>query len=216
MFDSDKWIEIFATMAKNPLRTFLTGLSVGIGVFILVVFQGLGFGLQNGAMQELQDDAINSIRVQRGRTSMPYAGLKANRQIEFKNDDLDFVLNEYEGTDVYSGRLGFWGSTISFGNESQNFGVRCVHPGHLELERSDMTGGRYINEYDIQEERKVAVLGQTVVEDLFKGHPPVGEYITVRGIQFKVVGTYNDPNSRWENRQVLLPITTGAENVQCK
>ena len=209
MFDSDKWIEIFATMAKNPLRTFLTGLSVGIGVFILVVFQGLGFGLQNGAMTELQDDAINSIWIRKGRTSMPYAGLKPNRQIQFKNDDLEFVLEEYEGTNVYSGRLGFWGSTISYGSESQSFGVRCIHPGHLELERSDMTGGRYINEYDVSQERKVAVIGQTVLEDVFKGRPSVGEFITVRGIQFKVVGTYNDPNSRWENRQVLLPVSTG-------
>ncbi|MGB0423394.1 MAG: ABC transporter permease, partial [Flavobacteriales bacterium] len=166
MFDSDKWIEIFATMAKNPLRTFLTGLSVGIGVFILVVFQGLGFGLQNGAMQELQDDAINSLWIRKGRTSMPYAGLKANRELEFKSDDLNYILDEYEGTNVYSGRLGIWGSAVSFGNESQNFGVRCVHPGHLELERSNMTNGRYINNYDVAEERKVAVLGQNVLEDL--------------------------------------------------
>ncbi|NQX90896.1 MAG: ABC transporter permease [Flavobacteriales bacterium] len=207
MFDSDKWLEIFTTMSKNPLRTALTGTSVALGVFILIVFQGIGFGLQNGVEGEFDDDAINSMWIRSNRTSMPYAGLQPNRPIQYKDDDLELIREKY-GVNVYSGRYGRWGAPVSFENKTQNFAMRGVHSGHLFLEKTDITEGRFINEFDLAEERKVAVVGQTIVEDLFKGENPNGKFIKVFGIQFKVVGHYNDPASRWENRVVYLPLTT--------
>lgn len=209
MFDWDKWMEIFHTIIKNPLRTFLTGLSVALGIFILVVMQGLGFGLQNGVMKQIQDDAINSIWVRSGTTSIPYKGLNSNRRIEYDNDDLAWVLENVEGVTDYSGRFMRWNSTISYGKEKMNFGIRAVHPGHQMLERTDVKEGRYINTSDVANMRKVALVGKTVYDDLFRGKPAVGEYIEVNGISFRVIGMFEDPNSRWENRQVYLPISTG-------
>jgi putative ABC transport system permease protein len=85
MFDLDKWMEILDTMAKNPLRTFLTSLSVAVGIFILVVLLGLGQGLENGVQTTFQDDAVNSIWLRAGMTSLPYKGYKPNREVQFKN-----------------------------------------------------------------------------------------------------------------------------------
>jgi putative ABC transport system permease protein len=209
MLDWDKWLEIFHTIIKNPLRTLLTGLSVALGIFILVVMQGLGFGLQNGVMKQIQDDAINSIWVRSGVTSIPYKGLNANRRIEYDNDDLAWVVENVEGVTDYSGRFMRWSSQISYGREKMDFGIRAVHPGHQMLERTDVKEGRYINTMDVTNMRKVALIGKTVYDDLFKGKPAVGEYIEINGISFRVIGMFEDPNSRWENRQVYVPISTG-------
>ena len=209
MFDRDKWLEIFHTIITNPLRTVLTGVSVALGIFILVVMQGLGFGLQNGVYSQIQDDAINSLWVRSGRTTLAYAGLNPNRSIQYKNDDLDWSIDNIEGIGEYSGRLQFWGSSMTYENSTMDFALRSVHPGHQELERTDLVSGRYINEGDIAGMRKVAVVGQNIVDDLFKGKDPVGEMMTIRGIQFRVVGHYEDPNSRWENRVAYVPMSTG-------
>ncbi len=209
MFDIDKWSEIFATMIKNPLRTFLTGLSVGLGIFILVVMQGLGFGLQNGVMAEFNDDAINSLWIRSGNTSIPYAGMKSNRRIEYENNDLSMIRDLFGGEDTYSARVSLWNANVKYQGQAQNFGVRSVHPGHQELEKTVMKEGRFINENDIAEERKVAVVGQTILDDLFRGAPALNQYIEIAGVNFKVIGTFSDPNGRWENRQIYLPISTG-------
>lgn len=209
MFDRDKWMEILDTMAKNPLRTMLTSLSVAVGIFILVVLLGLGQGLENGVQSTFQDDAVNTIWLRSGRTSLAYQGFQPNRQVKFRNEDHDEVKNSFEEIDYSSARLTFWGSLLKWEQQVGNYGVRCVHPEHLLAERTELTGGRFINTRDIDEKRKVAVIGQTIIDDLFKDHPAIGEYIEVMGIRFLVVGTFNDPNSRWENRQVYLPISTG-------
>lgn len=208
MFDIDKWLEIFHTMITNPLRTVLTGVSVALGIFILIVMQGLGFGLQNGVYKTMQDDAINSIFINSWMTALPYKGRNAGRYISLETKDLDYLVGHYEQIDNYTGRVGFWGVPIEFGNEAMNFSVRGVHPGHLELERSNMTAGRYINQSDLIEFRKVTVLGQTIVDDLFRGRNPIGEYVKIFGVVFRVVGTFEDPGSKWENRNAYIPITT--------
>jgi putative ABC transport system permease protein len=160
-------------------------------------------------MKQIQDDAINSIWVRSGVTSIPYKGLNANRRIEYDNDDLAWVVENVEGVTDYSGRFMRWSSQISYGREKMDFGIRAVHPGHQMLERTDVKEGRYINTMDVTNMRKVALIGKTVYDDLFKGKPAVGEYIEINGISFRVIGMFEDPNSRWENRQVYVPISTG-------
>ncbi len=208
MFDLDKWMEILDTMAKNPLRTLLTSLSVAVGIFILVVLLGLSQGLQSGVSQTFQKDAVNSIWVRGGQTALAYQGYKPNRNIRFNNEDVK-EAKVIDGVIDYSARLSFWGAILKVGSQQGQYGVRAVHPAHAVVEKTEITAGRFVNQGDIQNARKVAVIGQTIIDDLFKQNDPIGEQIEIFGIRFTIVGTFRDGNSRWENRQVYIPITTG-------
>ncbi len=91
MFELERWEEIFDTIRKNKLRTFLTGLSVASGIFILVVLLGIGEGMRNGISQEFKRDAANIIYVYTGVTSKEYKGLNPGRRIQMKNETQEFI-----------------------------------------------------------------------------------------------------------------------------
>jgi putative ABC transport system permease protein len=94
MFNKDRWREIFETIGKNKLRTFLSGFTVALGIFIFIILFGLGNGLKNTFQEFFLDDASNAIYIFPGKTSLPYKGFKANRRIDFENEDLeDIKLN---------------------------------------------------------------------------------------------------------------------------
>ena len=193
MFDIDKWQEIFSTISKNKLRTFLTAFSVAWGILMLIILLGTGNGLQRGVHNDFIDDAINSIWIYSGQTSMPYKGFKPGRYVQFTNDDHESVGRSIEGIDQMTSRFYLRGTTIvSYQNETGNFSVRSVHPGHLAIENTIMIEGRYINDFDIKEHRKIAVIGTIVERDLFKGEPSIGKYINVNSVPFKVVGVFKD------------------------
>ena len=130
-------------------------------------------------------------------------------RVQLKLSDYEFAKEEQAQTAIGTARLQFWGQAIKYKDQVSNFSVRCVHPGHQQTEMTEISSGRYINEGDLKETRKVAVIGQTVVEELFENEDPLGKMITVMGVNHFVVGTFDDPNSRWENRIVYTPITTG-------
>ena len=209
MFDLDKWTEILVTMAKNPLRTVLTSVSVAVGIFMLVILLGLGNGLQNGVKGMFDDDAINSLWIRSGTTTMPYKGMKPDREINFTNEDYDLVMREVRGIEYATARVWIWGASVEYGKESGSYMVNCVHPAHAELERSIITTGRYINQEDVENQRKVAVVGEEIVKELFKGADPIGKYIEIYGVTFQVVGTFKDEGSERENRVVYAPVSTG-------
>ncbi len=208
MFNLDKWIEILNGMIQNPFRSFLTMNAIGIGIFILVILQGLGGGLQNGAKSSF-DDATNTIWVNSGRTSRAFGGFQPNRRVQMHLPDYDYAKEEQAKTNIATARLQFWGSQIKYGNKVGNFTLRCVHPGHQQTEMTEIGKGRYINEGDIKDKRKVAVIGMTIKKELFQAEDAIGKMITVRGVNHFVVGVFDDPNSRWENRVVYTPISTG-------
>ncbi len=211
MFDRDKWLEILTTMLKNPLRTILTSISVAVGIFILIILLGLGKGLQNGAMDSFADDAMNSIWVRSGRTSLPYGGYQSNRRITYKDQDRQEVAEKIEGIEKSSARLMYYGTRTIYKNQLGNFILFGVHPAFQDLEKIKLKTGRYLNQGDIVEHRKIAVIGGSVIDDLFKKENPLGKYLEVKGVKFLVVGTYNNPNSRWENKQIHIPITTAQQ-----
>lgn len=211
MFDLDKWQEIFYTIRKNKLRTMLTAFSVSWGIFMLILLLGAGNGLQNGVKHQFDDDAINSIWLRSGQTSMPYKGMKPGRQIEFTNGDYEAIRASIEGVEHITGRYYLWGDlTVRYGKKYSSFQVRSVHPGHLHLEKTMMNNGRYLNELDLKERRKVAIIGQKVKEALFPApdQDPIGEYIDINGIKYKVVGVYNDSGAEGEERIIYIPVST--------
>lgn len=209
MMDFDQWQEIFSSIRRHPLRTALTALGVFWGIFMLVILLGAGRGLQNGVEHEFRDDAINSIWIRRGETSIEHNGLPKGRQIQFNNEDYAMLVDHFEEIDQITGRYYLSGDqTTSYGGRTLSFNTRAVHPGHQYLENTIMLTGRYINDQDIAQSRKVAVIGRIIVEELFGDQNPLGQDINVGGIVYQVVGTYEDTGSDNEMRIIYLPIST--------
>lgn len=210
MFDTDKWQEIFSTIRKNKLRTFLTGFSVAWGIFMLMILLGSGTGLQNGVNKQFESSATNTIWVWSGQTSMPYKGMKPGRNIQLVNEDYDAVKKSIKGIDKSSSRYNMWGSnTLSYKKQFGSFNVRNVYPDYAHIEKITITKGRFINDPDISQFRKVTVISTKVEEALFKGEDPMGKYISVNGVPFKVIGLFTDEDNRDDNMQTIyLPIST--------
>ena len=208
MFNRDTWLEIAHTVLSHPLRTALTGVSIALGVFILVVMQGLGFGLQNGVEQQFADDAVNSIWVQAGRTQLAYKGNQANKQVKIRENDVEAIFAEMDTVYASSRRIRKWGVQMEHGDQAGSYPIRGVDPDHQMLENTKLTDGRYVNQRDIDEQTKVAVLGQTIVDEIYQGENPIGTHIIIGGVLFSVVGTFNDPASRWENKMAVVPYST--------
>ena len=207
MFDIDKWQEILGTISKNKLRTFLTGFSVAWGIFILIVLLGAGQGLRNGAESQFLHDAVNSINIEGGMTAMPYKGIKPGREIILKTADYVYLKNNLNHIDKISAALGANSTEMSYKNRHGSYMLRSCMPDHDYLENASMISGRFINENDIKEYRKVCAIGFPVRDELFKNEDPIDKFINVNGIAYKVVGVFTDPGNGDLNR-IYVPLTT--------
>jgi putative ABC transport system permease protein len=209
MFDLDKWQEIFITIWHNKLRTFLTSFSVGWGIFMLVLLLGAGRGLENGVRSQFEDDATNSIWVSSGTTSLPHDGLQPGRNVRFTNEDYEAVWRNIPEADHVTGRFYIPGTlTVNRGDKYGDFDVRCVHPDHRFLEKTQIVRGRFLNPNDIHDYRKVVVIGEKVHESLFGEANPIGEYIEFNGVPFQVVGQFEDAGDESEQEMIYMPIST--------
>jgi putative ABC transport system permease protein len=202
-------LELWDVLSRNALRTILTGLSVAWGMFMLVVLLGAGKGLENGAAWEFRDDAQNSIWIGGGKTSLPHAGRGPGRPVLFKNSDFEELPRKVPGIEHLTGRYWLWGEfSVSYGAKRSSFNILGVHPEHRFLEKTLMTRGRYLNDSDLADRRKVAVVGSKVTEILFGSRDPVGEYVNIRGLAYKVVGEFADVGGENELRKIYVPIST--------
>jgi putative ABC transport system permease protein len=210
MFDIDKWQEIFYTIRQNKLRTFLTAFSVAWGIFMLMILLGFGTGLQHGVEYDFREDAINSIWISAGQTSIPYQGMKPGRQITLKNDDLDYLSQKVDGVEHSAGRFFCYGEfTVRYKDKYSSYSVLGITPDLKYIENQTPAKGRYINQQDMEEKRKVAIIGPKVVEGLFtEDEDPIGKWINVRGIQYRIVGIYNDKGDEGEINRIFIPLTT--------
>ncbi len=210
MLDFDKWQEIFESLKKHKMRTLLTAFAVWWGIFMLVILLGAGNGLQNSFEKNFGDDAINSIWMYPDRTSEPYKGLPAGRWIRFNNSDFDVLKNRVEGVEYITGRYYLGGElVVEYEGKTLSYDVRSVHPDHLFIENTLMKNGRYINETDISERRKVCTIGKLVKESFFKENDnPVGQRLNIKGTEFTIVGVFEDKGGENEMRKIYIPITT--------
>ncbi|MEK9851494.1 MAG: ABC transporter permease, partial [Flavobacteriaceae bacterium] len=208
MFSRDRWREIFETISKNKLRTFLSGFTVALGIFIFIILFGLGNGLKNTFQEFFLDDASNAIFLYPGKTSMPYKGFKANRRIEFENEDLEDIKQNFPMFTEYVTPRISRSALTRYKNESNSYTTRGVAPGHQFIEKTLLMKGRYINERDLENKTKVAVIGRMVAKDLFKTEEPIGKYIDIGSTAFKVVGVFQDDGGDREERYIYLPYTT--------
>lgn len=210
MFDLERWEEIFETIRKNKLRTFLTGLSVASGIFILVVLLGIGEGMRNGISAEFEQDAANILYIWTGTTSVEHKGLNPGRNIRLRNTDFQTTALKYEDELEYKSAVyRIWNGVVTYKKESGSYRVEGTLPDYQFLENSSMVNGRYINYSDIENYEKVVVIGNRVKNDLFKEADPIGKYVEVSGINFKVIGVFTDPGGEREENRVYVPLSTG-------
>jgi putative ABC transport system permease protein len=191
IFDLDKWEEIWVTITRNKVRSLLTGFGVFWGIFMLVIMMGAGTGLQRGMMRGLEGFATNSCLVMTQSTSEPYKGFQKGRYWNIHNRDLDILTRSIPEIDVLSpllfGRSG--SDNVVYDENSGSYGVRGVHANYKEIENPNISLGRFINETDIAQKRKVCVIGEEVYTTLFpKKNNPIEKYIRVNGIYYQVVG----------------------------
>ena len=210
MFDLERWQEIFDTIRKNKLRTFLTGLSVASGIFILVILLGFGQGMQNGIAQEFESDAATSVWIWTQTTQKEYIGLNPGRQIQFRNEDYTTIVDKMDLNIENKSR--FYrpqNITTTYGNDALIYQVLGTTSEVQFLENESMVFGRFLNEEDENQSRKVAIISVKIKKEAFKTiDNPVGETIKISDIPFTVVGVYKDKAGDQEENRIFIPIST--------
>ncbi len=214
MFDLDKWQEIFNTIRKHKLRTFLTALGVFWGIFMLVFLMGAGKGLENGVTGLFGGHAKNSLYIGPRYTSKPYKGLQPGRPLRLYMNDMKAIRNNFEDEIAYiAPRLWAPASGINRNGKSGDFDVRGDTPDLLHIDALEMEEGRFLNQVDLDKRRKVAIIGTRVKEVLYsEGEEVIGTYVKIAGNKYLVVGIIKS-NRRGndaldDNKTIFLPLTT--------
>ena len=217
IFDRDRWQEIFSVLKKNKLRTFFTAFGVFWGIFMLIIMLGSGKGLSNGVKTGMGDMATNSMFMWTQRTTVPFKGFPRGRFYNFNNGDTQALIDNIPEIEYIAPRIqGFNRSgdnNVVRAERTGNFRIQGDYPEYNLIDPVKMLKGRFINNLDITDERKVIVIGQRVYEEMFEPNEnPIGEYLRISGVYFKVVGVCkskkNDQQAEQENQQVFMPFTT--------
>ena len=212
MLDLDFWREIFQSIDKNRTRSLLSGLTVAFAIMLFTILFGLANGLNNTFSEAFVDSAANSIFIRTGKTTKAHKGLQAGRRIQFKNKEYNYIESEFDPSVEFISSRVYRNVTASYSNERNNYLVRAVHPDHQYLEKTIVKKGRFLNQLDITNQKKVIVIGDLVKEDLFKKNREIiGEYLNLSGIQYKVVGVFNDDGGDDEERIIYMPISTAQQ-----
>ena len=210
--DRDTWQEILATMRKHKLRTALTALGVFWGIFMLVFVLGMGKGLENGVFRDFGDQAKNIMYVWTTPTTLPYKGFQPGRRIRLRLEDMIAIKDNIPEVEYVAPRLSLGNNLVSYGEQNEEYMVRGEFGDMLHVEALQLHEGRYINELDIAESRKVAVIGKRVKEVLFGNADCIGKYVRVRGVEFRVVGIFGPiqvkPWTEEDMEAVVIPLTT--------
>ncbi len=217
LFDLDRWYEIWITITNNKSRSALTAFGVFWGMFMLVVMVGAGNALEKGITSQIEGFATNSCFFMANPTTEAYKGFRKGRKWDMTNNDLPIIRQRVDDLQYISPVLfaGGGGSekNVVRGEKNGSYLVKGCYPEYDLIERSKMLYGRYVNDIDIAEKRKVCVIGERVYEVLFqKGDDPVGKQIRVNGIYFQVIGVARSSSgvSIGGNtaETVVLPFTT--------
>lgn len=206
----DLWQEIYGTIKRNKLRTFLTGFAVAWGIFMLIVLLGAGNGIIHAFEQNASERALNSIRIFPGWTTKSYDGLKEGRFIQLDNRDMDDTEKQFTENVISAGATVRQSNVnVSFGQEYINISLLGVYPNYTEVETVKTADGRFINHSDLKDRRKVIILHKKSADILFgKTHTePIGQFVNAGGVAYQVVGLYNDQGDR-EANEAYIPFST--------
>lgn len=217
MFSRDNWSEIIEALSSNWFRTVLTAFGVLWGIFILVILLAAGKGLENGVKQGFGGMATNTMFMWTQTPSKPYKGLPKGRRYNFKTSDVEALKQNIPDLRFVSPRnqLGGFGgaNNVVRGLKTGAYNVYGDYPEVIQQEPMDITSGRFINYSDINEKRKVAIIGEGVRKEMYEaGEEVVGSYLKINGVNFMVIGTYkkkgnNNGNSEEGQKEIYIPFT---------
>lgn len=204
------------TLRRNKLRSFLTMLGVSWGIFMLVVMLGMGNGLKNAVLGGFDGFATNCSFVWTMPTTKPYEGFQRGRRFNFDNEDTRTIRDQVPGILVCSPelQLGGWrgGNNVNYKSKTAAFSIYGAEPNVLQVEAVRVVEGRFLNQMDLDEERKICVIGDQVVERLFEKEDPMGKYIRINGVYFMVVGHMKKKSSAQmgdnPDAKIYVPFTT--------
>jgi len=215
MFNKDRWKEIIEVLTTNWFRTVLTAFGVFWGILILIILLAAGKGLENGIKSDFGDSATNTMFLWTRNTTKPYKGLPKGRRYHYKIQDVAAIRENIPNLRFISPRNqlgGFRGANnVVRGINSGAYNVYGDYPEIIEQDPMAITLGRFINYSDINEKRKVAVIGEGVKIGLYdKGEKIIGSYIKIQGVNFMVVGVYKKENSNGEEgeKEIFVPFTS--------
>lgn len=217
MFSKDRWNEILEALNANRFRTLLTAFGVFWGILILVLLLALTNGLKNGVSADFGDFATNSMFMWSQGTSMSYKGLPKGRYFNFKTEDVAVLREKVPQLKYISPRNQLGGyngaNNVSRNEKTGAFSIYGDYPEFIKQQPLDITAGRFITYSDIEEKRKICVIGVDVVKGLYDiGEEPLNSYIKINGVNFLVVGTFENPKSggdaEEEANTIFVPFTT--------
>ena len=216
MFDYDKWQEILSTIRKNKLRTILTILGISWGIFMIVILLGAGNSFHDGVTKQFGGWATNSGFLWSQRTTISYHGFKPGRRYQFDNSDTKMLLARVKELQYLAprNRLGGWrgGNNVVRNNKTGAFNINGDVPEFNKIQINIIERGRFLNRKDIDDERKVAVIGENVRNILFEeDEDPIGQYITINKVNFMVVGLIKPIKKDHEGEDqntIHVPFTT--------
>lgn len=217
MFDRDRWQEIYSTLSKNKMRTFLTAFGVFWGIFMLIIMLGSGNGLKNGVTEGFKDFATNSFFTWTQRTSMPNKGFKPGRNFNYNNSDIAAIRENVPEAAIVAPRnqLGNYGgnNNVNYGLKTGSFSIYGDYPEIFKIQSYSITEGRVMNHFDEKEKRKITVIGPMVKKVLFGDSiSPLGKNIEINGVFFQVVGVFksNQSSDRGEEdaSTLFVPFST--------
>ncbi len=213
MFNVESWQEIFETIRKNKLRTFLTAFSVFLGIFILVILMGFSNGIENGVRSQFESDATNKISIRTGITTKGYQGLNPGRRLQLRNSDYDNLNQKFEDNIEYkTATYSTWGGQVNYKNQQGSYRIEGANADQQFIENQDMVSGRFLNQADLDDNNKVAVIGQQMKTDLFLEEDPIGKIIILNNnVNFQVVGVYTDPGGSREESRLFIPLTAAQQ-----
>jgi putative ABC transport system permease protein len=203
--------EILYTLRQNKLRTLLTAFGVFWGIFMLILLLGFGRGMQNGVMTDFGSDVLDFIIVWGSDTSVAYRGMGLARKIQLQQADVEAIKTRVPGVRIISGEGSTPNGTVTFEGKNSSAGIHGIPDEYFKIKEDvPFHFGRKPNPLDVDEVRKVLVIGTTVAERLFPpGADPVGKEVRVKDVVMKVTGVFHDKGNRGNNSErVFMPLST--------
>jgi len=208
MFDLDNWTEIFSSIRKNKLRTFLTGFSISWSIFMFVILLASSNGAKNGVMTTFGSRDVNSISLFGRTTSVPFNGLSDNRKIELDQKDYDLIMNQVLQMEFISPCINT-NATANYKRDYTTVSLVGVYPEYTHINGIKIKDkqGRFLSNLDIDKQRKVAVINQRLKDVLYQNENPVGKDIIINQLRFTVIGVFDETSSS-DIEKAYIPFST--------